>query len=110
RGADVYGLVGSRDVQSLAIGIRIDRYSRDPEPTRRPHDAAGDLPAIGYQDLLQHGRIHTPHGRFHAAGNLATSMCRTFPRRVQVGRCTYHLPGSSEPYCAEATGESAKAP
>ncbi len=58
----MHSLVGSRDMQGLAIGIRIDGHRRDPEPTRRPDDAAGDLAAIGNQDLFQHRRIHRPHG------------------------------------------------
>jgi len=38
-------------VQGAAIRVRIHRHAADAHPLRRPHDAAGDLAAVGDQDF-----------------------------------------------------------
>ena len=48
------GLVGHRDVARVAVGVGIDRDRLDAEPPRRLDDPAGDLAAIGDQDLGEH--------------------------------------------------------
>ena len=53
---DRHRLVGHCDVQRVLVGFRIDRDGLDPEASRRPDDAAGDLAAIGDQDALEHAR------------------------------------------------------
>ena len=53
-------------MQSFCIGIGINRHRRDPHPLRGADNAAGDLAAIGNQDLLKHDarQIRPPrHGR-----------------------------------------------
>ncbi len=56
RRPDRPGLVGERDVQCPAVGLGIDRDRGDPHPPRGADDAAGDLAAIGDQDLAEHVR------------------------------------------------------
>src|SRR5262249_50064263 len=52
--ADVYRHVGLSDVARLAVRIGIDRDGPDAEAAAGPHDAYGDLAAIGDQDALEH--------------------------------------------------------
>ncbi len=47
--------VGHAHVKRLGVGIRIDRDRGDPDPLRRADHPAGDLTAIGDQDLAKHG-------------------------------------------------------
>ena len=54
RPADMDGLVGHRDVARVAVGVGIDGDRLDAEPPRRLDDPAGDLAAIGDQDLGEH--------------------------------------------------------
>src|SRR5712675_283574 len=56
RRSDQDRLMGLADMQGLGIGFGIDRYGRDPHPPCGADDAAGDLAAIGDQDLLEHRR------------------------------------------------------
>ena len=55
RRADVDGLVGHLDMQRLGVGVGIDRDRADAEPAGGADDAAGDLAAVGDQDLGEHG-------------------------------------------------------
>ncbi len=48
------GLVGVPDVERISVQLRVDRDRGDPQLAARPHDADGDLAAVGDQDLLQH--------------------------------------------------------
>ena len=54
RGADRYRLIGHLDVQPVAVGLGIDRHRLDAELPRRLDDAAGDLAAVGDEDLVEH--------------------------------------------------------
>ena len=54
----MHGLVGHRDMARAAIGVGIDRDRLDAEPPRRLDDPAGDLAAIGDQDLGEHQTAH----------------------------------------------------
>ena len=54
RSADMHRLVGHLDMQRLRVGVRIDGDRRDAHPARRADDAAGDLAAVGDQDLGKH--------------------------------------------------------
>ena len=54
RGADMHRLVGHRDMARAAVGVGVDGHGLDAEPPRRLDDAAGDLAAIGDQDLGKH--------------------------------------------------------
>jgi hypothetical protein len=54
RGADRDRFVGDLDVERVAVGVGIDRDRRDAKAPRGLDDAAGDLAAVGDQDLLQH--------------------------------------------------------
>ena len=53
--ADVDGFVGHLDMQRLGVGVGIDRDRADAEPAGGADDAAGDLAAVGDQDLGEHG-------------------------------------------------------
>ena len=50
----MHGLVGHRDMARAAVGVGEDRDGLDAEPPRRLDDPAGDLAAIGDQDLGEH--------------------------------------------------------
>ena len=54
RGAEPDALVGHADMRRAGVGIGIDRDRLDPHPLRGADDAAGDFPAIGDQDFLEH--------------------------------------------------------
>ncbi len=51
RRANVHCLVGHRNVQRVAIGIRVDRYRRNSQAAGRANDPAGDFTAICDQDF-----------------------------------------------------------
>src|SRR5260221_9565448 len=57
RAAQRIGAIGSRDMGGIAVDIRIDRDGGDPHAPRRPHDATGDLAAIGDQNFAD-GSCH----------------------------------------------------
>ena len=57
RRPDMHRLVGHLDMHGVAVGVRIDRDRSDAHLARRLDDAAGDLAAIGDQDLLEHERL-----------------------------------------------------
>ena len=50
------GLVGHFDMQRIGIGVRIDRDGGDTQAARGLDDPAGDLAAIGDEDLVEHAR------------------------------------------------------
>ena len=54
RRADEHGFVGEVDMQRIAICFRIHRHRCDAHLLRRLDDAAGDLAAVGNQDLGEH--------------------------------------------------------
>ncbi len=56
RRADRHRLVGKPHCEALAVGLAIDRDRAEAELARRPDDADGDLAAIGYEELLEHGK------------------------------------------------------
>src|SRR5262249_34392149 len=49
-------LVAHTRVERATIGVRVDGDRADPHLVQRGGDAAGDLAAVGDQDLLEHGR------------------------------------------------------
>ncbi len=53
RRADAHRLVRERDVHRIAIGLREHRHRAQPHALCRAHDAAGDLAAIGDQELME---------------------------------------------------------
>ena len=66
--ADVDGFVGHLDVQGIAVGIGVDGDGLDAEAACGLDHAAGDLAAIGDQDLLEHRRAF-PLGAGHFANS-----------------------------------------
>ena len=54
-GADADRLVGHLHMQSVAVGVGIDRDRGDAEPPCGPDDAAGDFAPIGNEKLGEHG-------------------------------------------------------
>ena len=55
RRADRTGLAGHRGVARAAIGPGIDRHRGHAKPVRGLDDAAGNLAAVGDEDLVEHG-------------------------------------------------------
>ena len=55
RGADMHRFVGHLDMQGSRVSIRIDGDGTHAELARGADDAAGDLAAIGDQDVAEHG-------------------------------------------------------
>ena len=55
RRADGDRLVGHFDMQRVLVGFRIDRDGPDAHVPRRLDDPAGDLAAVGDENLLEHG-------------------------------------------------------
>lgn len=53
-GTNTVGLVRTLDVQRLAVGIGIHRHRANAHFGTSPHDAYGDLTAVGYQNFLDH--------------------------------------------------------
>ena len=68
RRADMHGLVRHLDVQRVAVGVGIDRDRLDPHPAGGLDDAAGDLAAIGDQDVLEHARSDAAFPAFWLSG------------------------------------------
>ena len=54
RRPDRHRLVGHAHVQRLGIGLGVDRDRRDAQPPAGADHAAGDLAAVGDQDLPEH--------------------------------------------------------
>jgi hypothetical protein len=50
---DADGLVGELDVLAVGVGRAVHRDRLDAHLLAGPHDAAGDLPAVGDEDLLK---------------------------------------------------------
>src|SRR5204863_8261448 len=92
-------LVSLAHMQRLGIGLGIDRDCRDPHPPRRADDAAGDLAAVGDQDLLEHRRkppltlsLSPRTGR----GNAAEMPCEiSEDRREQAVQLSLYPPAES---------------
>ena len=62
--AEPDGLVCGAHVQRGAVGVAVDGDGGDPEPPRRPHHPARDLPAVRHQHLLhRRGRGRLRGGR-----------------------------------------------
>ncbi|MNM87516.1 hypothetical protein D3C81_996990 [compost metagenome] len=55
--ADMDRLVAEGDVAGIGVGIRIHRDGADTEPAAGGGDTAGDLAAVGDQDLAEHGSL-----------------------------------------------------
>jgi len=53
RGADGDGLVGHAHVDGVAVGVRVDGDDGDVALAAGAGDPAGDLAAVGDEDLLQ---------------------------------------------------------
>jgi hypothetical protein len=70
RRADANGLVGQSHVLGVGVGLGVDRDRLDAEFAAGAQDAQGDFPAVGDQDLLEHGglsRSRTGAGRIRRA-------------------------------------------
>lgn len=52
RRAEADGLVGGAHVEGPPVGVAVDRDGGDPEPPRRPHHPARDLPPVRHKHLL----------------------------------------------------------
>ncbi len=60
RRADGHGLVGQLHVQRGGVRIGIHGHGRDAQPAGGADDAAGDLAAVGDEDLVEHVRPLEP--------------------------------------------------
>ncbi|KAB8118130.1 hypothetical protein EE612_060812 [Oryza sativa] len=52
RRAEADGLVGGAHVEGPPVGVAVDGDGGDPEPPRRPHHPARDLPPVRHKHLL----------------------------------------------------------
>ena len=73
RRADGHGLVGLAHVQGVGVGLGVDGDGGDAETPAGADDAAGDLAAVGDQDLVEHRCV--PSFRFPVAGLKAACCC-----------------------------------
>ncbi len=81
--ADVVGLVGTFDVQGIAVGIGIDRNRGDAHLRASADDANGNLAPVGNQNFLDHVRVPRGGDRVDAVnilrvalGSVAASLTR----------------------------------
>ncbi|MCW0416072.1 hypothetical protein NB689_001826 [Xanthomonas sacchari] len=63
RGADVHGLVGQAHVARVAVGIGVHGHGGDAELAAGGDHPAGDLAAIGDEDLVEGRQVGGGHGR-----------------------------------------------
>ena len=63
----MHRFIGAAGVQSLGIGIGIDRHSGHAHFARSAHNAAGDLSAIGDEEFLDHARPITRFAQLRQA-------------------------------------------
>ena len=56
RGADQDGFVGLARVRPVGVGLGVDGDGADTEAPAGAEDAAGDLPAVGDEDALEHAQ------------------------------------------------------
>jgi len=55
--ADGNGFVGLQGVQGPFVHLRVDRHGGNPHLAAGAHDAQGDLPAIGNENLFEHHHV-----------------------------------------------------
>ena len=70
RRADGDRLIGHFDMERVLVGFRIDGDGLDAHAARRLDDAAGDLAAVGDEDLLEHRRPNRRKARASRSGVL----------------------------------------
>src|SRR5690606_15386799 len=92
---DMDRFVGEAHMARRAIGVRIHRDSRDAEPAAGGDHPAGDLAAVGDQDLVEHARgllaVHrrkTPKRVAWAGALSAADNPSANTRRVSAGSIT----------------------
>ena len=56
-GADAHGLIREAHMQAFLVGGGVDRNGLDAHFAAGADHAQGDLAAVGYEDLLEHGRL-----------------------------------------------------
>ncbi|MNT30148.1 hypothetical protein D3C72_1659270 [compost metagenome] len=61
--ADAVGLVGTLDMQGMAVGFGIDGHRADAHLGASAHYAHGNLAAVGDQDFLDHACFLDPGDR-----------------------------------------------
>src|SRR5262245_37257754 len=91
RRADRHRLVRLAHMQRVGVRLGVDRHGLDAHGPRRPDDPAGDLPAIGDQDLLEHRHSGMLSCFFHGFSSfLSRSIAseRQIRLRVECGRIT----------------------
>ena len=90
RGADVHRLVGQLHMARVAVGVGIHRHRRDAHLLRGLDDAAGDLAAVGDQDLVEHLGLRPLHSgmlpclRHGLSSFLSRSMASERHKRLRV--------------------------
>ena len=81
RGTESPRLAGRRDVQRVPVGVGVDRGGADAEPVGGAHHPAGNLAAVGDEELAEHHIRNTPKrvssiGAFNAAESERASTSR----------------------------------
>ena len=86
--ADVDGLVRHARMQSAHVGLRMDRDRADPQALRGADHPAGDLAAIGDQDLGEQRRLSLPTTGCSRASSTGSpgAWCAESRRRERRGR------------------------
>ncbi len=76
------------DMHRVAVGVRIDRHGPDAHALRRAHDPAGDLAAVGDQELLEapthHRHILKMPKRVGSGGGAFMPAASASPSTVRV--------------------------
>ncbi len=96
--ADMHGLIGHFDMQSVAIRIGIDGDRLDTHAPRRLDDTAGDLAAVRDQDLREHARPLPASDQTAIAGVYGMPQLPSTDAKVgyRPSRCArMHRPGQS---------------
>ena len=81
-GADVHGLVAGLHMARVGVGVRVDGDGAHAQACSRGGNAAGDLAAVGNQDLLEHA------GFLQAVAGLRRPTTRRHSARTNLNRNT----------------------
>ncbi len=89
RRADEHRRVGERDVHGAAISVGVDRHRREPHALCRADDPAGDLAAVGDQELVEapgerHHHILKMPNRVGSGGGALRPAASARPSTVRV--------------------------
>ncbi len=85
--ADAPRLVGKRDMARVAVGVRVHRHRAYAHVARGRDDTAGDLAAVGDEDLAEHVRSFSPRPACAFPGTKRSLPC--LPAKPGSRRCAW---------------------